>query len=68
MSEYIPEHEKNINLTDALKLTNGSFTSNGIWGKMDETKLKSFIDWLINHNIIDNNTIYKNLFTNRFLT
>ena len=68
MSEYIPEHEKNINLIDALKLTNGSFTSNGIWGKMDETKLKSFIDWLINHNIIDNNTIYKNLFTNRFLT
>ena len=68
LSEYIPEHEKNINLIDALKLTNGSFTSNGIWGKMDETKLKRFIDWLINHNIIDNNTIYKNLFTNRFLT
>ena len=68
LSQYIPDYEKEVNLTDALEETVEAFIDNNVWGKINDSNVDIFINWLLKNNIIDLNFDYKKLFTNNFLT
>ena len=68
LSQYIPDYEKEVNLTDALEETAEAFIDNNVWGKINDSNVDIFINWLLKNNIIDLNFDYKKLFTNNFLT
>ena len=68
LGQYIPDYEKEVNLTDALEETAEAFIDNNVWGKINDSNVKIFINWLLKNNIIDLSFHYKKLFTNNFLT
>lgn len=68
LDKYVPDYEKEINLTDALEATVGAFIYNDVWGKMNDSNLNKFINWLLKNNIIELNFSYQKLFTNNFIT
>ena len=68
LGQYIPDYEKKVNLTDALEETAEAFIDNNVWGKINDSNVKIFINWLLKNNIIDLSFNYKKLFTNNFLT
>ena len=68
LSQYIPDYEKEVNLTNALEETAEAFIDNNVWGKINDSNVKIFFNWLLKNNIIDLNFNYKKLFTNNFLT
>ena len=68
LDKYIPDYEKEINLADALEATVGAFIYNDVWGKMNDSNLNKFINWLLKNNIIELNFSYQKLFTNNFIT
>ena len=68
LGQYIPDYEKEVNLTDALEETAEAFIDNNVWGKINDSNVDIFINWLLKNNIIDLNFDYKKLFTNNFLT
>ena len=68
LGQYIPDYEKEVNLTDALEETTEAFIDNNVWGKINDSNVDIFINWLLKNNIIDLNFNYKKLFTNNFLT
>ena len=66
LSKFLPDYEKEINLIDALEETAKAFLDNNTWGKMRESKLSEFVNWLKENNIVKSDVSSKNLFTNDF--
>ena len=66
LRKFLPDYEKEINLIDALEETAEAFLDNNTWGKMRESKLSEFVNWLKENNIVKSDVSSKNLFTNDF--
>lgn len=46
LRKYVPESDQAIDLMEALKRTSPSFGNEGSWGKMSETVISEFLDWI----------------------
>ncbi len=46
LSKYIPDHDKNIDLEKAIKLSCAALGEESHWGKMDAEKVDKFLKWL----------------------
>ena len=66
LKKFIPKYEKDVNLKDALEETTEAFLDNNSWGKMRESNLSQFVNWLKENNIVKSDVNSKNLFTNSF--
>ena len=66
LGKFIPDHDKEVNLKDALEETIKAFLENNSWGKIRESNINKFVDWLKENGIVEPNLNTKDLFTNRF--
>lgn len=63
----VPEHEKNINLQEALKLTAPHFTQGDSWGRLDLLKVQEFLSWLQEMSLEHSEISAEALFSNALL-
>jgi ABC-type nitrate/sulfonate/bicarbonate transport system substrate-binding protein len=61
LSQYIPEHDKNIDLVKAIQLSCQALGSQDSWGQMDLDKVELFLSWLRNKNLEHSNLKAKDL-------
>ncbi len=66
LSKFIPSHEKELNLKDALEETIKALLDNNSWGKIRESNVNEFVNWLKENGIVESNLSIKHLFTNGF--
>lgn len=51
LESLVPEHEQNIDLEKALSCTAPYFTHEGSWGMIELERVRSFLDWLYEHEL-----------------
>ena len=66
LSKFIPDHDKEVNLKDALEETTKAFLDKNSWGGIRESNIHKFVNWLKANGIVESNLKTKDLFTNRF--
>ena len=66
LGKFIPDHDKEVNLKDALEETVEAFLDNNSWGRIRESNINKFVNWLKENGIVGSNLNTKHLFTNRF--
>ena len=66
LSEFIPNHDKEVNLKDALEETTNAFLDKNRWGGIRESNINKFVNWLKENGIVESNLNTKELFTNKF--
>ena len=67
LSKFIPGHESELNLEDALEETIKALLDNNTWGKIRESNINMFVNWLKENEIVESNLSIKHLFTNSFI-
>ena len=67
LSKFIPGHESELNLKDALEETIKALLDNNSWGKIRESNINKFVNWLKENEIVESNLSIKHLFTNSFI-
>lgn len=67
LSKFIPGHESELNLEDALEETIKALLDNNSWGKIRESNINKFVNWLKENEIVESNLSIKHLFTNSFI-
>ena len=67
LSKFIPGHESELNLEDALEETIKALLDNNTWGKIRESNINKFVNWLKENEIVESNLSIKHLFTNSFI-
>ena len=67
LSKFIPGHESEFNLEDALEETIKALLDNNSWGKIRESNINKFVNWLKENEIVESNLSIKHLFTNSFI-
>ena len=67
LSKFIPGHESELNLKDALEETIKALLDNNSWGKIRESNINKFVNWLKENEIVESNLSIKHLFTNNFI-
>ena len=67
LSKFIPGHESELNLKDALEETIKALLDNNTWGKIRESNINKFVNWLKENEIVESNLSIKHLFTNSFI-
>ena len=66
LSEFIPNHDKEVNLKDALEETTNAFLDKNRWGGIRESNINKFVNWLKENGIVESNLNTRELFTNKF--
>lgn len=46
LHQFIPEHDQNIDLVEAINLSCSALGDEHTWGNMSKAKLKAFLEWL----------------------
>ncbi|MHA7128826.1 ABC transporter substrate-binding protein [Algoriphagus namhaensis] len=46
LKKYLPEKDQSLDLTASLRETAGAFGGAEDWGKIDEARIKDFLDWI----------------------
>lgn len=67
LKPLVPEHEQNIDLLEALRLTAPHFGKEGDWGKMDPTRVETFLSWLREKGLEASQVLARDLFTNELI-
>lgn len=66
LQKVIPEKDQSINLIKSIQ-TSIPYFGYDQWGQMEPDKIKLFLDWLVAHNLENNNLSSDLLFTNDYL-
>lgn len=68
LTQYVPEtDQKNINILESQLMTSPHYGKAENWGKMEESKMQEFIDWLIANNLEKGITQAQSIFSNELL-
>ena len=66
LSKFIPDHDKEINLKDALEDIIKAFLDNNCWDKIRESNIYKFVNWFKDNGIVESNLSTKHMLTNSF--
>lgn len=65
LKKHLTEYDqKNMNLIASIQYTIPYFGIEKTCGKMEDTRVKSFLQWLVKHNLEHENILHQELFTN----
>jgi ABC-type nitrate/sulfonate/bicarbonate transport system substrate-binding protein len=67
LQPLVPEHEQNIDLLEALRLTAPHFGTHQNWGRMDLNRVETFLSWLREKSLESSQISTETLFSNELL-